>query len=62
MSWCAHPAVVLLRRTADGWLLTGAESPGSLTEGDDGFPLLSVGRPVTNAEVIEAIDRERAER
>ena len=56
------PGEVLLRRTPDGWLLTSADSEGSVTVGSDGLPVLSVGRPVTNAEVLAAIDRERTER
>jgi bifunctional DNA-binding transcriptional regulator/antitoxin component of YhaV-PrlF toxin-antitoxin module len=56
------PGEVLVRRTADGWLMTGAESEGTISEGDDGLPVLTIGRPVTNAEVLDAIDQERADR
>lgn len=56
------PGEVLVRRTADGWLMTAAESPGTIGQGEDGLPLLTLGRPVTTAEVLDAIDQERAER
>lgn len=56
------PGDVLLRRTNDGLLLTTAESPGTVGEGDDGLPVLSIGRPVSNAEVLRAIEQDRADR
>ena len=56
------PGEVLVRRTDDGWLMTSAESSGSITDGDDGMPILSIGRLVTTAEVLDAIGAERAER
>jgi hypothetical protein len=56
------PGEVLVRRTADGWLMTAAESSGTITDGDDGMPILSIGRLVTTAEVLDSIDQERAER
>lgn len=56
------PGEVLLRRTADGLLLSPAESPGVIGAGPDGLPLLRVGRPVRNAEVLTRIDEERASR
>ncbi|MGH8998396.1 MAG: hypothetical protein ACRDY7_03300 [Acidimicrobiia bacterium] len=56
------PGEVLIRRTADGLLLTAAEGSGMVATGDDGLPLLRVGRTVTNTEVLAAIDRERADR
>jgi hypothetical protein len=56
------PGEVLIRRTADGLLLTAAESPGTVRVGDDGLPVLSIGRRVTNDEVLSAIDQERADR
>jgi len=42
--------------------MTAAESEGTISEGDDGLPVLTIGRPVTNAEVLDAIEQERAER
>jgi hypothetical protein len=56
------PGEVLVWRTADGLLLTAAEMPGTVREADDGFPVLSLGRRVTNEEVLRAIDQERADR
>lgn len=59
----AHlPGEVVLRKTADGLLITAAEAAGTVSEGDDGLPVLSLGRPVTNEEVLRAIDAERSER
>lgn len=55
------PGEVVVRRTADGWLMTAADSSGTITDGEDGLPLLSIGRPVTTAEVLDAIEHERAE-
>jgi hypothetical protein len=56
------PGEVLVRRTADGLLLTAAETPGTVRVGDDGFPVLSIGRRVGNDEVLAAIEKERADR
>lgn len=56
------PGEVLLRRTGDGLLLTAAEESGDVGTGADGLPVLRLGRPVGNAEVLAAIDRERSER
>lgn len=56
------PGEVLLRRTPDGVLLTSTASEGEVVTGEDGLPLLRLGRPVTNAEALAAIDEERAER
>lgn len=56
------PGEVLLRRTPDGLMLSPAESPATITEAADGLPLLTIGRPVGNAEVIARIDEERAGR
>lgn len=56
------PGEVLLRRTADGVLLTPVAAEGGVEEGTDGLPLLRLGRTVSNDEVIDAIDQERAGR
>lgn len=56
------PGEVLVRRTADGLLLTPAEGSGTVASAADGLPVLTIGRRVTNAEVLAAIDRERADR
>jgi hypothetical protein len=50
---------VLLRRTADGLLLSAADEAGAVEKGPDGLPVLSLGRPVRNSAVLAAIDRER---
>ena len=55
------PGEVLVRRTADGLLLTAAEGAGAVTTGADGLPVLTLGRTVTNAEVLAAIDGGRAD-
>lgn len=56
------PGDVLVRRTADGLLLTPAETPGTVGDGADGLPLLSIGRRVSNDETLRAIEHERADR
>jgi bifunctional DNA-binding transcriptional regulator/antitoxin component of YhaV-PrlF toxin-antitoxin module len=56
------PGEVLVRRTAEGVLLTAAESAGAVSEAADGLPVLRIGRSVSNDEVLAAIDRERADR
>ncbi len=56
------PGEVLVRRTVDGWLMTAADTEGTISEGADGLPVLTIGRPVTTAEVLDAIDQERAGR
>lgn len=56
------PGEILVRRTADGLLLTAAESPGTVRVGDDGFPVLSIGRRVSNDEVLAAVEKDRADR
>jgi len=56
------PGHVLLRRTADGVLITAAEVAGSVQLGDDGLPVLSLGRKVTTEEVLRGIEQERADR
>lgn len=56
------PGEVLLRRTADGIVLSRAEDIGEVAVGEDGLPVLRLGRRVTNDEVLAAIDTERADR
>lgn len=56
------PGEVFLQRTADGLLLTSTDSPGTVRQGDDGLPMLSIGRRVSNAEVLRAIELERIDR
>lgn len=56
------PGEVEIRRTAEGLLLLRAEQPGAVRQGADGLPVLSIGRRVTNDEVLRAIEAERADR
>ena len=56
------PGDVLVRRTADGLLLTPAETPGTVRDGDDGLPVLTIGRRIGNDETLRAIEQERADR
>lgn len=57
------PGEVVLRRTPDGVLMTPvAEGGGEIEAAPDGFPVLRVGRTVSNDEVIAAIDQDRAHR
>lgn len=56
------PGDVLLRRTADGLLMTAADAPGTVRQADDGLPILALGRRITTGEVLRAIDAERADR
>lgn len=53
---------VLVRRTADGLLVTAAERAGSVEVAPDGLPVMRIGRQVTNSEVLGAVERERADR
>lgn len=46
----------------DGGLLIEQSPTGEVIEDDDGLPVLVLGRPVTNDEVLVAIDAERSER
>jgi hypothetical protein len=52
----------MVRHTADGLLLTRTGAEGVVTQGEDGLPVLSVGRRVTVEEVTQAIDHDRAQR
>ncbi|CAN5265901.1 hypothetical protein BH23ACT9_BH23ACT9_14490 [soil metagenome] len=58
----AAPGAVMVRQTADGLLLTRTAAEGVVTLGEDGLPVLSVGRRVTVEEVAQAIDHDRAQR
>lgn len=58
----ADPGEVAVQRTAEGVLLTAVTPVGEVQTGEDGVPKLQLGRPVSNAEVLHAIDEERAER
>lgn len=54
------PGEVVMTRTNEGLLITPVPSPGAVTIGDDGFPVLNLGRTVTNDQVLAAIDAERS--
>lgn len=56
------PGSVLISRTPDGLLVRPVTRAGQVAVGEDGLPVLDVGRAVTNAEVLTAIDAERAGR
>lgn len=56
------PGEVLLRRTADGVLLTAVAPDGDVEQAADGMPVLRLGRRVTNDEVTEAVRDERSGR
>lgn len=56
------PGEVVLRRTPDGVLMSPVPTEGTVGTADDGLPVLALGRPVTNEEVLAAVDLERAGR
>lgn len=56
------PGEVMVRETPDGVLLTPVAPERQVEWGADGLPVLRLGRPATNDEVLQAIDHERAER
>jgi hypothetical protein len=56
------PGEVLVRHTDGGLLLTTAESDGLVHVSETGVPSLTLGRRVTNSEVLRAIDQDRADR
>ena len=56
------PGEVLATRTPEGLLLSPVTKPGTVEDGPDGLPVIRLGRPVTNDEVLDALDRERSER
>jgi bifunctional DNA-binding transcriptional regulator/antitoxin component of YhaV-PrlF toxin-antitoxin module len=56
------PGEVTLCETPDGILLSPVAPAGSVEEPEDGMPRLRLGRPVSNDEVLAAIDEERAGR
>lgn len=56
------PGELVLRRTPDGVLLTPVAAPGAVEQAPDGLPVLRLGHPVSNDEVLAAIDEDRAGR
>ncbi len=58
----ADPGEVAVTRTADGVLLSPVTPQAEVEVAEDGLTRLRLGRPVTNDEVLGAIDAERAAR
>lgn len=56
------PGRVVVRRVPEGLLLIPDRDPGAVRTSDDGLPVLDLDRPVSNAEVLAAIDEDRAAR
>lgn len=56
------PGEVMVRPTADGVLLTPLDLGAQVETGSDGLPVLRLGRPVSNDEVLAAIDEDRSSR
>ena len=56
------PGEVLISRSPDGVLIEPAFERGTVRTADDGLPVLDLGRTVTNAEVLDAIDAARDNR
>ncbi len=55
------PGELVVRRVAEGLLLSSTTTAGVLSTGTEGLPVLRLGRRVTNSEVLDALDHERAE-
>jgi bifunctional DNA-binding transcriptional regulator/antitoxin component of YhaV-PrlF toxin-antitoxin module len=56
------PGQVILRKTPDGVLLQPVATDGEVHEAADGYPVLTLGQPVTNEQVLQTIHDERSER
>lgn len=56
------PGELLIEDTVDGVILRPINGRTRVVEGEDGLPVLEVGRPVANDEVLDAIDAERDRR
>lgn len=56
------PGRVVVRRTAEGLVLTPERNSGTVRTSDDGLPVLELDQPLSNADVLAAIDQERATR
>lgn len=56
------PGDVVIVRTAAGLLITAAPQEADVAAGSDGLPILELDRMVSNADVLDAIDRERSSR
>ncbi len=51
-----------MTQTEEGVLITRVPAQGTVVVGDDGLPVLRLGRAVTNDQVVAAIDAERESR
>lgn len=56
------PGRVVVRRTPEGLLLVPDRDAGVVRTSDDGLPVLDLSRPVSNAEVLAAVDEDRGGR
>lgn len=56
------PGAVQMTQTDEGLLITPIPTQGEVATGVDGLPILRLGRLVTNAVVLAAIDAERKSR
>lgn len=56
------PGDVIVQRTADGLLITAVPQEADVATASDGLPVLEFDRVVSNADVLDAIDRERSPR
>jgi bifunctional DNA-binding transcriptional regulator/antitoxin component of YhaV-PrlF toxin-antitoxin module len=56
------PGEVLVTPSSDGLLIEPASDRGRVRVADDGMPVLDIGRTVTNAEVLAALDAARDSR
>ena len=53
------PGEVVLTHTDDGVLISAVPAQGAVSMGQDGLPLLRLGRIVSNEQVVAAVDAER---
>jgi bifunctional DNA-binding transcriptional regulator/antitoxin component of YhaV-PrlF toxin-antitoxin module len=56
------PGEVVLTQTDEGVLISAVPSQGAVSTGKDGLPVLRLGRTVSNAQVVAAVDAERGAR
>lgn len=56
------PGELWVTVTPDGLLLQPTTAAARVDTGADGLPLLTLDRPVSNDEVLAALDAERADR
>ncbi len=58
----ADPGELALQRTPEGVLLSAVTPTGQVEVAPDGLPRLRLARTVTNDEVLQGIDADRANR